>query len=132
MVDHVSFAKIQKFCCCCKYFPSQQRFNSCHGLLFCKTTDGTEDTKTTLVIKHRIGRIERIFSYLTVGIFVFSCFSCHSYFIKRCRSPEVKRRLCNAKIRKIRQIRCENICLQLSMSDVSRTFFVPLHYEQRQ
>ena len=29
-------------------------------------------------LKHRIGWIERIFYYATTGIFVFSCFSCHS------------------------------------------------------
>nr|DAN12181.1 MAG TPA: Svf1-like N-terminal lipocalin domain [Caudoviricetes sp.] len=34
MVDHVLFAKILIFCCSCKYFPSQRRFTSCHGLLF--------------------------------------------------------------------------------------------------
>ena len=39
----------------------------------------TRNTRTFFLFKkHRIGRIERIFSYPSAGIFAFSCFSCHS------------------------------------------------------
>ena len=46
----ISFAKIRTFCRFCKQIPLNNISFSHFGLLFLRTTDDTEDTKTTLVL----------------------------------------------------------------------------------